>query len=67
MLAQVGLWPVADLPSERSHADRLRALLESAGFQNIEISRQANRLKLPSFDAYFGPFERWVRPLAKPI
>jgi ubiquinone/menaquinone biosynthesis C-methylase UbiE len=36
----------------------LRHLLESAGFQNIEISRQAHRFRLPSFDAYFGPFER---------
>lgn len=39
-------------------ATRLRALLESAGFRNIEISRQAHRFSLPSFDAYFGPFER---------
>ncbi len=39
-------------------ATHLRQLLESAGFRNIEISRQAHRFKLPSFDAYFGPFER---------
>jgi ubiquinone/menaquinone biosynthesis C-methylase UbiE len=37
---------------------RLRQLLEKAGFQNIEITTQAHRFKMPSFDAYFGPFER---------
>ena len=36
----------------------LRQLLEMAGFQNIEVSRRAHRFGLPSFDAYFGPFER---------
>jgi ubiquinone/menaquinone biosynthesis C-methylase UbiE len=36
----------------------LRQLLEKAGFQKIEITRQAHRFRLPSFDAYFGPFER---------
>jgi ubiquinone/menaquinone biosynthesis C-methylase UbiE len=36
----------------------LRQLLERAGFRNIEISRKAHRFSLPSFDAYFGPFER---------
>jgi ubiquinone/menaquinone biosynthesis C-methylase UbiE len=36
----------------------LRRLLERAGFRNIEISRQSHRFSLPSFDAYFGPFER---------
>jgi len=39
-------------------AVRLRQLLESAGFRNIEISKHAHRFRLPSFDAYFGPFER---------
>lgn len=39
-------------------AVRLRQLFESAGFKNIEITRQAHRFRLPSFDAYFGPFER---------
>jgi ubiquinone/menaquinone biosynthesis C-methylase UbiE len=38
--------------------DRLRRLLESAGFRKVEISRQSHRFELPSFDAYFGPFER---------
>lgn len=36
----------------------LRRLLESAGFQEIEISKQTHRFRLPSFDDYFGPFER---------
>jgi ubiquinone/menaquinone biosynthesis C-methylase UbiE len=39
-------------------AAHLRQLFESAGFQNVEISRRAHRFRLPSFDAYFGPFER---------
>ena len=39
-------------------AVRLRHLLEKAGFRNIEIARAAHRFSLPSFDAYFGPFER---------
>lgn len=39
-------------------AARLRPLLEKAGFQNIEITRQEHRFQMPSFDAYFGPFER---------
>lgn len=33
-------------------------LLEKAGFRNIELSREAHRFSVPSFDAYFGPFER---------
>jgi ubiquinone/menaquinone biosynthesis C-methylase UbiE len=39
-------------------AAHLRQLLEAAGFRNIEISREAHRFVSPSFDAYFGPFER---------
>jgi hypothetical protein len=39
-------------------AARLRQLLEKAGFQDIEITRHAHQFKMPSFDAYFGPFER---------
>jgi len=38
---------------------RLRQLFQSAGFRNIQVSRKAHRFSLPSFDAYFGPFERW--------
>jgi ubiquinone/menaquinone biosynthesis C-methylase UbiE len=37
---------------------RLRQLLTQAGFQDIEITTRANRFAMPSFDAYFGPFER---------
>lgn len=39
-------------------ATRLRQLLERAGFRNIEISREGHWFRLPSFDAYFSPFER---------
>ena len=39
-------------------ATHLRQLFESAGFRNIEISAHAHRFILPSFDSYFGPFER---------
>jgi ubiquinone/menaquinone biosynthesis C-methylase UbiE len=39
-------------------AAHLRQLLESAGFRNVKISRQTHRFRLPSFDAYFRPFER---------
>jgi ubiquinone/menaquinone biosynthesis C-methylase UbiE len=37
---------------------RLRQLLEKTGFRDVKISREAHRFSLPSFDAYFGPFER---------
>ncbi|WP_437164488.1 class I SAM-dependent methyltransferase [Falsiroseomonas sp. E2-1-a20] len=37
---------------------RLRFLFESAGFQDVEIFTEAYSFTLPSFDAYFGPFER---------
>jgi ubiquinone/menaquinone biosynthesis C-methylase UbiE len=40
----------------------LQQLLKKAGFQNIEITRQAHRFKMPSFDAYFGPYERGDGP-----
>ncbi|MGY4288467.1 SAM-dependent methyltransferase [Bradyrhizobium sp. LM2.7] len=39
-------------------AARLRQSLDKAGFQDIEITRHAHRFKMPSFNAYFGPFER---------
>ncbi|MCA1394040.1 MULTISPECIES: methyltransferase domain-containing protein [unclassified Bradyrhizobium] len=41
---------------------RLRQLFEKAGFQNIELTRQAHRFSMPSFDAYFGPYERGDGP-----
>ena len=37
---------------------RLRALFEGAGFRQVEIATEAQRFVLPSFDAYYGPFER---------
>jgi hypothetical protein len=37
---------------------RLRSLVEAAGFQNVEITTEAHRFVLPSFDAYFEPFEK---------
>jgi ubiquinone/menaquinone biosynthesis C-methylase UbiE len=39
-------------------AARLRRLFEGAGLRNVEISKHAHRFILPSFDSYFGPFER---------
>ena len=35
----------------------LRSLFEEAGFRDVEITTQAHRFVLPSFDAYFAPFE----------
>ncbi len=37
---------------------RLRLLFERAGFQDVKITTEAHRFSMPSFDAYFGPFER---------
>jgi ubiquinone/menaquinone biosynthesis C-methylase UbiE len=39
-------------------AARLRSLFEAAGFRDVEITTEIHRFTLPSFDAYFGPFER---------
>jgi ubiquinone/menaquinone biosynthesis C-methylase UbiE len=36
----------------------LRALFEGAGFRDVEITTEAHRFVLPSFEAYFGPFEQ---------
>lgn len=36
---------------------KLRALFEDAGFIDVEITTENHRFILPSFDAYFGPFE----------
>ena len=38
--------------------ERLRSLFENSGFRNVDITTEAHRFTLPSFDAYFGPFER---------
>jgi len=37
---------------------RLRSLFEAAGFAEVEVSTEAHRFAVPSFDAYFEPVER---------
>jgi ubiquinone/menaquinone biosynthesis C-methylase UbiE len=37
---------------------KLRSLFEAASFRDVEIATEAHRFVLPSFDAYFEPFER---------
>jgi ubiquinone/menaquinone biosynthesis C-methylase UbiE len=37
---------------------RLRSLFEGAGFREVETTTAAHRFVLPSFEAYFAPFER---------
>ena len=37
---------------------RLRYLFEEAGFRDVETAAQTHRFVLPSFEAYFGPFEQ---------
>lgn len=37
---------------------RLRLLLTEAGFRDVEITTEAHRFVLSSFEAYFRPFER---------
>jgi ubiquinone/menaquinone biosynthesis C-methylase UbiE len=37
---------------------RLRSLFAGAGFRDVETTTQAHRFVLPSFEAYFGPFEQ---------
>jgi ubiquinone/menaquinone biosynthesis C-methylase UbiE len=39
-------------------AARLVSLFDSAGFVNVETHTQKHSFALPSFDAYYGPFER---------
>ena len=36
----------------------LRSLFEAEGFRNVEITTETRRFTMPSFDSYFGPFER---------
>jgi SAM-dependent methyltransferase len=38
--------------------ERLRALFEGCGFRDVDITTEAHRFTLPSFEVYFGPFER---------
>jgi hypothetical protein len=37
---------------------KLRSLFDAADFQDVEITTEAHHFMLPSFDAYFEPFER---------
>jgi ubiquinone/menaquinone biosynthesis C-methylase UbiE len=37
---------------------RLRSLFERAGFQDVETTTEAHSFALPSFEAYFEPFEQ---------
>jgi hypothetical protein len=37
---------------------KLRSLLEVADFRDVEITTEMHRFVLPSFDAYFEPFEK---------
>jgi SAM-dependent methyltransferase len=39
-------------------AAQLRSVFEAVGFGDVEITTEIHRFQLPSFDAYFGPFER---------
>jgi hypothetical protein len=37
---------------------RLKSLFSEAGFVNFETRTEKHTFELPSFDAYYGPFER---------
>jgi SAM-dependent methyltransferase len=37
---------------------RLRSLFEAADFRDVEIATEAHRFVMPSFDAYFTPYEQ---------
>jgi ubiquinone/menaquinone biosynthesis C-methylase UbiE len=37
---------------------KLRSLFEAAHFRDVEITTETHRFTLPSFDAYFKPFEQ---------
>lgn len=37
---------------------KLRSLFEAAAFRDVEITTEIHRFSLPSFDAYFKPFEQ---------
>jgi SAM-dependent methyltransferase len=37
---------------------KLKSLLEAAGFKDVEITTESHRFVLPSFEAYFEPFEQ---------
>jgi hypothetical protein len=46
-------------------ASRLQLLFSEAGFVDIETHTVKHTFVLPSFDAYYGPFERGGAPLAR--
>jgi hypothetical protein len=37
---------------------KLKSLFEAAGFKDVEITTETHRFVLPSFEAYFEPFEQ---------
>jgi ubiquinone/menaquinone biosynthesis C-methylase UbiE len=37
---------------------KLRSLFEAAGFKDVEVTTEIHRFAMPSFDAYFKPFEQ---------
>src|SRR6476620_827055 len=37
---------------------KLRSLFEAADFRDVEMATETHRFVLPSFDAYFEPFEQ---------
>jgi len=39
-------------------AARLRSLFQGAGFRDVEITTEDHRFVVPSFDAYFEPYEQ---------
>jgi hypothetical protein len=39
-------------------ATKLKSLFEGAEFRGVEITTETHRFILPSFDAYFEPFEQ---------
>ena len=45
-----------------SDAGGLRAILEAAGFRDVEVFMETRRFSFPSFDAYFEPFEQGGGP-----
>jgi hypothetical protein len=38
--------------------ERLRSLFEDAGFQDLALMTGTRRFAMPSFDAYFEPYEQ---------
>jgi len=53
-----GLAAVNDRYFAVGEAARLMSLLQDAGFADVEIHSESHTFTLPSFDAFYGPFER---------